>query len=147
MGVDVTRIQECAEAVSGGLHKTGLFEWLGDTDGGHSTWFTCGVKPDVIRVEVQRSKLHTSVAVNVEWPVLIGREVKHGHQTMRINCGANYNRKAMEVQAEHAVRRCLEIYRDVLEKKGVADPATVTRVMTAEANAPVENDFDLGGEG
>lgn len=142
MAVDVSRIQEAAEAISGALHKTQLFEWLGDTDGGHSTWFSCGTKPDIIRVEVQRSKLHTSVAVNVEWPVLIGREVKHGRQTFRVNCGANYSRHDVEVQAEHAVRRCLEVYRDVLEKKGQADPAIVTRVMTAEANAPVEDDFD-----
>lgn len=143
MSVDVSRIQEGAEAISGALHKTQLFEWLGDTDGGHSTWFTCGTKPEIIRVEVQRSKLHTSVAVNIEWPAFVGREVKRGRQTYRVNCGANYNREAVEKQAEYAVQRCLEVYKDVLEKKGVADPAVVTRVMTAEANAPVEEDFDV----
>lgn len=143
MSISVSRIRETAEAVCGGLHKTGLFEFLDDTDGGHSTWFTCGTKPDIIRVEVQRSKLHDSVAVNVEWPVIIGREIKRGKVTMRVRCGMDIPKPQAEREAEHAVRRCLEIYRDVLQKTGVADPVTVERVMTAEAVAPVENDFEV----
>lgn len=115
----VTRVQEAAEAVCGALHSLD-WEFMGETNGNASTWFIRGEKPKQLRVEVQRSLLADYVIVNAEWPVLTNPPHK-GRLTFNINVGESTQRQVRE-NTEKIVVRCLELFRDVLQGSGVADP-------------------------
>lgn len=117
----VTRVQEAAEAILGALHRLDWRPMDPDApDQGASTWFIRGEKPKQLRVEVQRSLLADYVIVNAEWPVLTNPPHK-GRLTFNINVGESTQRQVRE-NTEKIVVRCLELFRDVLQGSGVADP-------------------------
>lgn len=128
-GNDVSREQECAEAVNGALHST-EFEYLGDSDYGRSDWWTRGEKPKQVRVEVQRSPLASFVIVKIEWRVSNGQRQVRSQKTCQIDCGATTTRRDREEASTRAVETCLMVYRDVLLATGVADPRHVADVPT-----------------
>lgn len=134
-------VQETAEAVCGALHRF-AFAHIGESGNGASTWFTRGVSPKDIRVEVVRGDVDQTVMVNVEFRNLHTAPAVLGRITAQIDTrGA----KADVMEAtEQAVLRCLEIFRDVLEGKGVAGPeiirARTPLTVTADSHVPSNDD-------
>lgn len=125
----VTRVQEAAEAVCGALKRTD-WDFMGETNHGASTWFIRGEKPKQTRVEVQRSLLADYLIVNVEW-IVLSRPVSKGRQTINIDIGKSTHRQVQEA-TERAVVRCLEIFRDVVQEVGVADPKAGVKPPTSD---------------
>lgn len=136
----VTPVQEAAEAICGALHRLD-FEFLGESPDGASTWFTRGRHPKAVRVEVVRSHLAPMVMVNTEYHNLSGPAPKYGRIVGQVDVRGS--RADVFKATEKAVLRCLEIFRDVLEGKGVAGPEilapTVTQ-ETADMNVPETED-------
>jgi len=117
-------VQMAAEAICGALYRF-EFTYLGDTEGGKITWFTRGDKPKIIRVRVQRSEIAPVVLVGVDFPnVSIPGEVKVGQITMQVDTRGT--EPEVVHACENAVRRILEIFRDVLEGTGVAGREAAT---------------------
>lgn len=129
---NVTRVAEAAEAVCGALHATD-WEFMGEGNHGASTWFIRGESPKQARVEVLRSSLADYLLINVEWLVLTNPPSK-GRETININIGESTQRQVKD-STERAVIKCLEIFRDVLQASGVADPKTVKRAVATEEGA------------
>lgn len=125
-GNDISRQQETCEAINGALYSVD-FEHLG-RDGQYSDWWTRGVYPKDVRVEVQRSQLAPFVIVNLEWRTNGVR----GRQTLQIDCGPTSTRAQLEEGAERAVLRCLQTFKDVLQGVGVADPKKAEEVRKRE---------------
>lgn len=115
----VTRQMECAEAICAALHEL-HFTFLGETDDNRITWFTRGERPKQIRVGVNRSRLLDGVTVTYEWPNLSTGEVLHGQDSITIPVDGSVNRESMLIAAEVAVIHALEVFKDVIEGKGVA---------------------------
>jgi hypothetical protein len=144
MNTSTKATQEAAEAICGALHRY-QFQFLGESDGGASTWFMRGEHPKRIRIEVQRSALAPMVIVNVEWRNLFSK--LRGRQTLQVDVRGS----AGDVfqATEKAVLRCLEIFRDVVSEEGVAGPLPAHNPIesTAESNVPEtaeeERDADL----
>lgn len=115
----VTRVQEAAEAICGALHRSD-FRFIGES--GPSTWFVRGDEwGKRVRVEVQRSVLAPVVNVKIEWHNLsTPPEVLRFQQVCTVSCSSEFSRAKVESATISAVRRCLEVYRDVLGGQGVA---------------------------
>lgn len=112
------RVLETAEAISGALYRLD-FKHLGDTDAGRTTWFTRGdVTAKTVRISVERAVLYPSVFVAIEYLNSSVTPPKVGRVVLQLDCNAP--RDEVRVESEKVVRRCLEIYRDVLTGTGVA---------------------------
>lgn len=121
----VPRQNEAAEAVCAGLHKTD-FEYMGESDAGRVTWFTRGEKPKIVRVSVDRSTLGKAVVVKVEWPNLTkAPRIVKGSELLVVRCDDLWSEAYVQEASIHAVTRCLEIFRDVIEGVGVAGPEVI----------------------
>lgn len=131
--MNVTKVEECAEAICGGLHASS-FEHLGDGNG--STWFTIGDQPfKKVRVEVQRSKLADYVNVIIEFHNI---DRQAGRLVININAAGNRN-DVIDVSGR-AIVRCLSVFRDVLTGQGVAGH----QVEETRAPAISTDEFDSG---
>ncbi|SRR6266550_1186938 len=121
----VTEVQQVAEMICGNLYKTN-FQFLGETDNGASTWWTRGVAPKIVRVEVQRSTLAPVVLINLEFPnISVPGQVFRARKTLQVHCadgGVFYNDTQLMEASAHTIKRILETFRDVLEGKGAAGP-------------------------
>jgi len=130
-----TLMEETAEAICGGLHYSD-FQFLGETPnpvvdkgalahaivrGELTTYWTIGASPNRVRVAVIRDE--PFVRVLIEWPVLKPPRVIRGSLSLRVDCSPGFERKRVEESAGAVVKRCLEVYLDVLQKSGVADPS------------------------
>ncbi len=123
------KINEAAEAICSALYRTGIFEHLGDTDGGRTTWFTAGTKPKNIRVRVERSELYPMVFIISEFPNLSERgKVHRGTIMAQVDC--TFNDQEVLEATQSAVLACLELYKDVLRGTGPAGP--IPREGTAD---------------
>lgn len=119
MGVDI-RVLETAEAVCGGLHYSG-FTHLGDTDQGKTSWFTRtgGTSVQTIRIRVERSDIYPAVFTTVEyWNTFLK---KPGRSVLQLDCKTTH-KDLVKQASEQMVLRCLEIFKEVLTKTGVAGP-------------------------
>lgn len=130
-------IAEAAEAINGALHRF-AFRHLGDKDA--STWFTRGDYPKDIRIEVVKSNLAPMVLVNQEWRNLTTNPVTFGRRTLQIDVRGSQN--DVFKATEKAVLSCLELYRDVLEGKGVAGPQAAHSVIESTADSAVPDTFE-----
>lgn len=126
---DVSKVAETAEAICGALYRLD-FQVLGETDNGASTWFTRGTKPQIMRVEVARSRLAAYVMVNVEHPNVSGPTFMRVRQAIQINCGGA--RERLIEATEAAVLRVLELYRDLLAGTGLAGPEELKKATTGD---------------
>lgn len=108
-----------AEAISSALYRVD-FEHLGDSDGGRTDWFTRGRAPKIMRVGVERATLYPMVFLTLEWPVVSRGRVQVGTQQLQVDTTGTDEQVFASITA--AVERCLLVFRDVLEGKGVAAP-------------------------
>lgn len=115
-----TLLEETYEAVCGALHGT---DWQMIGEQGASAWWVRGTERGKrVRVEVQKSTLAPTLIVNVEWHVTaLAPQLLRGRTTLQVGCDpAKDTRSEVEAATQQVVLRCLEIFRDVLEGKGVA---------------------------
>lgn len=127
------RVVETAEAVCSALWR---LDWqvLGNSDGGRSTWLLRGVKPKQVRIEVARLLNERTVRVVVEWhnhsfaPQLVRGQLVLDIDTRSTDDG-------VRAQTEAAVLRCLEVFRDVLEEKGLAGKDVIFKSGGVEGQA------------
>jgi len=112
-----TEVDLTYEAVCGGLHKT-EFEFLGER-GGQAFW-TRGTAPEIMRVTVTKSKLGR-VILTCEWPnVSSPPRIVKTKLDLTIDC----LRPKWDVEAQSigVMERVLQIFLDILERKGYAGP-------------------------
>lgn len=123
-----TITEEAAEAICGGLHAM-EFEFLGESEGapidsGPTTWWTRGRKPHNVQVAVIRAD--PFVRVNIAWPnISTPPRIVKGEVV--VNIDTRTDRAKLTEATTRAVHKCLELYRDVLEGKGVAGPDAIKR--------------------
>lgn len=116
-------VKTAAEAICGALYRVD-FEHLGDTDEGRTTWFTRGTKPKSVRIRVERARLYPMVFVHIEFLNQSVKPARVGNIQMQVDCTGNDH--DIEEATTQAVVRCLEVFKDVLEGKGVAGKKAAT---------------------
>lgn len=116
-----------AEALCSAFYNMPFSEFLGevDTEEGHVAYFHLGEKPKDMRVSVitfdngENEPNRDMVGVRCEWRNYHAGEVLKGEHTGYLSAYAA-TRSAYQFATEQAVVRALELYRDVIEEKGVA---------------------------
>lgn len=124
--MNVTLVQETAEAVCGALHRLD-FQFLGEEM--PTTWWTRGHEEGKkIRVDVTRSSIMDVVIVTVTYPNWSVPGIKKsGHITMQLDCGPEHSRADVQKGTTMMLHRVLEIFSDVLQGKGVAGPEAMKK--------------------
>lgn len=124
--MSVTLVQEAAEALNGGLFKTGLFEALGNSEGGRVDWWAAhgSERHKVIRVQVQRVTLGFCVVV-AEWPVIgSDRTVFKAHTSWTIPTASQTRDNVIDATAA-VVENVLVLWKDILQGTGLAHESAI----------------------
>lgn len=119
-------VAKTAEAVCSALYQMG-FALLGEPNGPRGqTWWVIDRFPHDVRAVVSREWDDDVVRVTVEWHnIALPPRILKGSQELRLSCNSSMMTVDREKAVEAAVHRILEIYREVLERKGAAGPVAV----------------------